>query len=93
MGQVFRPSVLISNKGTNVALRHVESIHLVSKDEDAVIDRLRDDLTFTIITVSGYEHTISANQLIKTFPKELSENAAVHDVYQAVLDRWIYLLG
>lgn len=93
MSQIFRPSVLISDKGTNIALRHVESIRRVSKDEDVVIDRLKNDLTFIIITGSGFEHTISVNQLIKTFPKELSENAAVHDVYQAVLDRWIYLLG
>ena len=89
----YRPNALIANDGTIVALMHVESISQVSKDEDAVIDKLKDDLTFTVTTVSGCKHTISIRRLVRAYRKECSFDTDMHDTYQAILERWIHLLG
>ena len=93
MAAAFRPQSLVSNDGTIISLRYVESISQVSKGEDAVIDKLKDDLTFDITTVSGCKHTISIKRLVKAYSKECTFDSNMHDTYLAILDRWINLLG
>ena len=89
----YRSQSLITDDGTIVSLRYVESISQVSKDEDAVIDKLKDDLTFSITTVSGCKHTISIKRLINAYKKECTFDNDKHDTYLAILERWINLLG
>lgn len=92
MATTFRPNVLVTTDGTIVSLRYVESINQVSKDEDAVVDKLQDDLTFSITTVSGKTHTISVNRLVQTYKADCLFNDNKQDTYLAILDRWIHLL-
>jgi hypothetical protein len=92
MASAFRPCTLVSNDGTIVSLRYVESISQISGNEDAVIDRLKDDLTFNITTVSGFKHTISIKRLVKAYKKECTFDTDMHETYLAVLDRWNHLL-
>ena len=93
MACAFRPQSLITNDGTIVSLRYVESISQVSKDEDAVIDKLKDDLTFLVTTVSGNKHTISIKRLVKAYKKDHHFDNDMHETYLAILDRWINLVG
>ena len=92
MALAFRPNTLVSTNGTIISLRYVESISQISKEEDAVIDKLKDDLTFKITTVSGCEHTISIKRLVKAYKKECTFDTDMHETYLAVLDRWNHLL-
>ena len=93
MSAAFRPNALVTNDGTIVALIHIESVSQVSKDEDAVVDKLKDDLTFVITTVSGYKHTVSIKRLVKAYKKDHHFDNDMHETYLAILDRWIHLLG
>ena len=93
MACAYRPQSLITDDGTIVSLRYVESISQVSKDEDAVIDKLKDDLTFLITTVSGNKHTISIKRLVKAYKKDHHFDDEMHETYLAILDRWINLVG
>jgi len=92
MASAYRPSSLISHDGTIVSLRYVESISQVSTEEDAVIDKLKDDLTFTVTTVSGCKHTISIKHLVQTYKRDYSFDADMYNTYLSILDRWIHLL-
>ena len=93
MACAFRSQSLITDDGTIVSLRYVESISQVSKDEDAVIDKLKDDLTFLVTTVSGNKHTISIKRLVKAYKKDHHFDNDMHETYLAILDRWINLVG
>jgi ribosomal protein S1 len=94
MAVTFRPNAIVSSDGTIIALVHIESIGQINKGtEDAVIDKLKNDITFTVTTVSGKNHTISIERLIKAYKKECSFDDDMHNVYLSVLDRWIHLLG
>lgn len=93
MSLAYRPNALVSNDGTIVALMHVESISQISREEDAVVDKLKDDLTFTVTTVSGYIHTISIKRLVKAYQKDFQFDNDMHETYKSILDRWIHLLG
>jgi hypothetical protein len=93
MASSYRPNALVADDGTIVALMHVESVSQCSKNEDAVVDKLKDDLTFVVTTVSGRMHTISVKRLVRAYRKECSFDTDMHDTYLAVLDRWIHLLG
>jgi hypothetical protein len=93
MANAFRPNALIANDGTIVALVHIESISQVSKEEDATVDKLRDDLTFIVTTVSGFKHTISIKRLIKAHRADCVFDNDMHETYLSILDRWIHLLG
>ncbi len=93
MASSYRPNALVASDGTIVALKHVESISQCGEDEDAVVDKLKGDLTFVVTTLSGTMHTISVNRLVRAYKKECSFDSDMHDTYLAVLDRWIHLLG
>ena len=90
---VYRPNSLVSADGTVIALIHIESISQVSKEEDAVIDKLKDDLTFIVTTVSGCKHSISVNRLVKAYRGTTAFDSDMHNTYMSILDRWIHLLG
>ena len=93
MAVIFRPQSLISSDGAIIALRYVESISQVSEGEDAVVDKLKDDLTFNVTTVSGHIHTISIKRLVAAYKKDCYFDDDMHKIYLAILDRWINLLG
>jgi hypothetical protein len=93
MASAYRPYALVSNEGTIVALMHVESISQASKGEEAVVDKLKGDLTFNVTTVSGKIHTISMRRLVAAYKKDCHFDEDMHETYLAILDRWIHLLG
>ena len=94
MPATYRPNTIISDDGTIISLGHVESISQITKDtEEAVIDKLKDDITFSVTTSSGKEHIISVKRLVKAYNKECTFDNDMHTVYLCVLDRWIHLLG
>jgi hypothetical protein len=93
MAFAYRPQVLVTNNGTIVSLRYVESISQVSKEEDAVVDKLKDDLTFSVTTVSGSIHTISIKRLSAAYRKECQFDNDKRETYLAIIDRWINLVG
>jgi hypothetical protein len=94
MASAYRPQVLIANNGTIISLKYVESISQVSKEgEDAVVNKLKGDVTFDVTTVSGARYTISISHIVKAYIKECSFDDDKNDVYLAILERWIHLLG
>jgi hypothetical protein len=93
MASAYRPYALVTNDGTIVALMHIESISQASRGEEAVVDKLKGDLTFNVTTVSGYIHTISIKRLVAAYKKDCRFDDDMHETYLAILERWIHLLG
>ena len=78
--------------GTTVALRFVESIRFdVDTDENATIDKLKDDMTIHIRTLSGYEYDFSAKQCYgKLYGSD--HGKPVYDIASAIYQRWIWIM-
>jgi hypothetical protein len=83
----YTPAFVISN-GTLIGLPFIESIDLSARaDEDAVIDRLKGDLRFTIKTTSGKEYTLSMLQHISALT-EYPIPTDVKELGQSIIDKW-----
>lgn len=77
--------------GTIVALRSVESMRFLIDGENATVDKLKDDVTIRIRTVSGMEYDFSAKNCLKQLLRiHRDENAA--DIASAIYKRWIWIL-
>ena len=80
--------VLITTKAVIVHFKFIESILTSNVDDDQqmVVDKIKDDTTFKVTTVSGIEHTISVNTL-STLPKNADTDK--NNILQRIVDTWI----
>ena len=83
----YRLNVIQAECGSIVLLKFVESISSKSEPEDKVIDKLRDDLRFTVRTVSGHEYFIST----KAIAKIIGSDSSATEVAQAIYDKWKHI--
>ena len=85
---IFRQAVLVSEDGDIIAIRYIESICAFTP-EDTSVDKLKDDITFNIITISGQKHCLSIKSQIRLH--KLS--GSMSEIYGSILEKWIYLVG
>lgn len=70
-----------------VALRHVESMEF-QDEEGTVADRLKDDITIKIITISGKEYTLSTVAHYKNYTGRTHLDEYARGIYE----RWRFLM-
>lgn len=87
---IYSFDLVITTSKEIIPLIHIESFRFGYEDADErqTLDRLIDDVTVSIITLSGREYTISMKDLEKSFPTGMSGNLLAASVYQ----RWIWVL-
>jgi hypothetical protein len=51
----------VTNDGTSILLNRIESMNIFRNNIESVVDKLKDDITFSVIMMSGKEHIISLN--------------------------------
>ena len=59
----YAPVTISTTTGEMVHLKFIESFRELKSEEDTVIDKLRDDVSIVIRTVSGAEYLISLNSI------------------------------
>jgi len=89
--QPYNLHVLVSDDGTVIALRYVESIKLDRTSEQAVINVLKEDYSFDIITLSGMKYTISV-ETQKTAFQDLTFYGTHEEIALSIFEKWIYII-
>lgn len=92
----FPYEVVVASDGTIISFKSIESFKFpVAGSEEAVIDKLKDDVFFEFRTVSGKDYTSSANSIFilqldsdPTNTGTIYKERLVRDVYE----RWLWLL-
>ena len=84
---MYRITTLVSTDNTFVLLKYIESIREVSID-DQVVDRLKDDITLAIKTVSGTEYIISMSTQIEIYKDHGATNSKV-EMRNNIVDQWL----
>jgi hypothetical protein len=83
----YRLNVIQAECGSIVLLKFVESISSKSEPEDKVVDKLRDDLRFTVRTVSGREYLVST----RTIADIIGSDSSVADLAQDIYEKWKHI--
>ncbi len=80
---------LVTSSGELVLFKFIESINYgFGAGSDPVINKLKDDIVFEIVTVSGARYFISINYHIKLF---FEDDTLKGDLVKAIIDQWLYL--
>ena len=85
---MFQPTTVVSDDRSVISLRYVESVNFTQEDEDAVIEKLRDDLTIKIRTVSGMEHVISMQMQKTVYGTAFKIPSDLKELREAIIERW-----
>lgn len=95
----FPYEAVVTSDGTIVSFKSIESFKFTEPEsEDAVIDKLKDDVFFEFRTVSGKEYTSSALTICRIqlhYSKELTDTLDMDDKQRKVrevYERWLWLL-
>ena len=82
---------LMTSSGEFILFKYIESIDYgFGSGSDPVVNRLRDDLVFRIITVSGNSYQISINFHLRLL-YEGDDLATKEDLMTAIIEQWLYL--
>lgn len=90
---VFKYNFVVA-KDTIISLHFVETCKFIDGEEEAVVDKLRNDAHLSLTTVSGATYILSMNELIislkiekvTTYEQKLAIRAAI-------IDKWIQLFS
>lgn len=70
-----------------IPLKFIESFGPNISSADQVVDKLKDDFSFTIVTISGKEYTVSSKEVAAAIGSYESPTA----IAQAVYDKWKHI--
>ena len=70
MKYIYRRIYVVANDGSSILLTRIESINIFRNEKDVIIDKLKDDISFSVVTMSGKEYTISLNYFREKIEKE-----------------------
>lgn len=70
-----------------ILLRFIESFSTEREEDDRVVDKLKDDYSFKVRTISGKEYTISSKFILDTLELKMSN----HDLVQSIYDKWLWI--
>ena len=89
--------VIYVDGGEIVSLRHIESISFGKDSEEVVIDKLKNDVTIRLRTVSGAEYTASAINAYRKIHKLDGDLGPIKqggpaEIAESIYERWIWLL-
>lgn len=89
---MFKPSILVTNNDTIIALRYIESIVAARDIDDQIVDKLRDDIVFDINTISGKTYEISTKKQMDLF-KKVGTPSTAHETHEAIMEKWIWVIN
>lgn len=88
----YHVNVVVADDGTVIPLRHIETMNFVRDDEDAVVDKLRDDCAINVVTLSGRKFLISMEMQLRTFPSHTAGMSS-EELSSAIYDKWIRIFN
>lgn len=83
----YTPNAIQTTCKRIVPLKFIESFGPMSSSEDQVVDKLKDDFSFTIVTVSGKEYTVSSKEVAVIIGSDKPPTL----VAQAIYDKWKHI--
>ena len=81
--------VVITTSGYYLPFKFIEALKFDLPEESALVDKLRDDTTFFVRTISGYEYEISISQVAEIFNLRSSKE----EIASALLEKWIRVVA
>lgn len=91
MSESYLPAVLIVDDQF-ISIKNIESIGVISDDEQSCVDKLKDDITIPIRMSSGTIYTVSVREQMDVFQKHGVPDTLLK-TYQAIIERWFYFIG
>lgn len=85
----YNPVVIYTTCGAKVLLKFVESFTFGRDSEDELVNKLKDDLCFSIRTISGKEYEIST----KLIAEKIGGGDSFQQIAQAIDMRWHRING
>jgi len=92
MPLAFQSTVVVTNDNKLVAISCIESMKYNLEEEDRLIDKLKDDLTIEIITISGAQYSLSIRYQMMVFKNRI-EPVDVLTARQTIVEKWFRILG
>lgn len=83
----YHLNVIQTECGSVVLLKFVESFTSNTEKEDELVDRLKDDLCFTVRTISGQTYRVST----KTISRIINGGGTLDEIAQAIFDKWKHI--
>lgn len=90
---VYQPVMVVSDDGTVISLRSIESMNFVRTNEDETVDKLRDDCAVVIVTKSGRQYEISMKRQVTAFGKGYSLSKDAIELRTAIFERWVSFIS
>ena len=81
----FPANVLPTTCGQIIRIDRIESMSFIREDEDGVVDILRADWIFSVITMTGNKYDVSALEVIEWLK---DSEITPKDLVQAIFDKW-----
>lgn len=91
MTQIFVNEFLLVGTATAVPLRFVETMTFVKDEEDLAVDKLKNDKTFYIVTLSGREYEVSVRRQLTPGWQERAD-LNLDDWLEAIYRNWKHVL-
>ena len=92
MPMAFKSPVVVTNENRLIALSAIESVRYSTDEEDQLIDKLKDDLTVEIITLSGAKYDLSIRYQMKIFDHRIEPNDVLW-ARESIIEKWFRILG
>jgi len=89
---MFKPGILVSTDGMILAIKYIEGIEATKDEADVIIDKLSDDICFTVIMVSGKTYAVSTKYQMTVFKKQ-GTPATVSATHEEILEKWVYMVS
>jgi len=84
---VFHGHSLVSIKEEIILLKFIESMCFL-QEEDALVDKLKGDISLVVRTISGREHIVSMNTVQKCVGDATFTNK---ELAYAILEKWLWI--
>jgi len=88
---IYHKNVVVADDGTVIPLMHIETMNFIRDDEDAVVDKLRDDCAINVVTLSGQRFLISMEMQLKTFSGDVRGDP--EELSSAIYDKWVRIFN
>ena len=86
---IFHAAFLIAEDNTVISIKFIESMNLAKDREEQTFDKLKDDITLDIKTVSGSEYTISIRRQKEIIGKQYNFPEDLIEIRNCIFEKWI----
>jgi len=87
---IFTGDLFYTKDNLAIAMKFVESFQ-ISGNEELTIDRLKDNRTFRIVTVSGKEYVLDVETQLTQYQRS-AKNVTPDEWLEAIFTRWRHIV-